>query len=123
MDQTDGFTLYGVNAMLAVLLGSTVYGRIIKSAPPGGTRVPSSFGTRQAITYGAPDSNGVYDITTPVQFGPFTQIESDWGIELWTAATAGSCFFVRAFAQAKNMYISDTGLLASLPITIANIGS
>lgn len=124
MDLTiDGFTRYGTTTMLAALLGSTVYGQLFKVTATNGTPTPSAFNTREAITYGSPDSNGVYDITAPVQFGPFTSIETEWGIALFTAATAGSLFFMRSFAQAKNVYISDTGLLVSLPITIANIGS
>jgi hypothetical protein len=119
---SNGFTLYGATTMLTALLASDVFGKIYTDDPEDGTMNPSSITTREPITFGSPDSNGVFDLAEMVSWGTFVVKEQVWGVGLWTAATAGNCFYLREFAQPKNMYPGDTLDLSTLPIGFPLVG-
>lgn len=119
---SNGFTYHGATAMLNFLLRSgTVYGKLHIDDPIDGTMNPSVITTRASMTFGAPDTNGVIDLSTPASWS-VSSTEKLWGISIWSASTAGNCLAIRAFSSAKPVYNGDTLVLASMPISLPIVG-
>lgn len=121
-DIHSGFTLAGATTALTAVLGSTLYAKLHKNPAFDGSLNASVFTTRQACTFGAPDGNGVYDLSAPFSFTPIATIEGLWGVSLWTASTAGACWMIRAFEDMKTVFVGDTLTVVSMPIVPAVVG-
>lgn len=120
---SGGLTLYGETRALEYLLrAATVYGRLHIADAVNGTMNLSQYTTRSPMTFGAPDSNGVFDLASNVSWGTFTVNEKLWGISIWDAATVGNCILVRPFSEAKGVFVGDTLTLESLPISLPVVG-
>lgn len=119
---SNGFTYYGSTTMLnALLRGGPVYGKLHIDDAFDGTMNPSVITTRASMTFAAPDTNGVINLSTPASWS-VTQTEKLWGVSIWTASTAGQCVLVHEFAAAKPVYNGDTLVLASMPISLPIVG-
>lgn len=122
VDIHSGFTLAGATAALDAVLGSTLYAKLHVGPAFDGSLNASVFTARQAVTFGEPDANGVYDLAAPFSFTPIASIEKLWGVALFTASTAGTCWMVRAFQDMKTVFVGDTLTVVSMPIVPAVVG-
>jgi len=121
-DIHSGFTRAGAVAALDAVLGSTLYGKIHINPAFDGSLNPSVITTRQAFTYGEPDTNGVYDLADPFSFTGISTPEAVWGISAWTASTAGACWMIRKFVDVKTVFTGDTLTIVSMPVVPAVVG-
>ncbi len=119
---TQGFTLAGATTSLDAVLGATLYAKLHVGPAFDGTLNPSAFTTRQAVTFDAPDSNGVYDLADAFSFTPIAAIEGLWGLSLWTSLTVGTCLMVREFSSIKTVFVADTLTVVSMPVVPTVVG-
>ena len=119
---TQGFTIAGATTSLDAVLGSTLYAKLHTGPPFDGTLNASVFTTRQAVTFGAPDSNGAYNLDAPFSFTPIAAIEGLWGVSLWTSLTVGTCLMVREFTSMKTVFVADTLTVVSMPVVPTVVG-
>lgn len=122
MTTIQGLTLAGATTSLDAVLGATLYAKLHVGPPFDGSLNPSAFTTRQAVTFGAPDANGVYDLSAPFAFTPIATAEGLWGVSLWTSLTVGTCWMVREFASMKTVFASDTLTVVSMPVVPTVVG-
>lgn len=122
VDIYSGFTLAGATTALSAVLSATLYAKLHKGPAFDGTLNASVFTTRQAVTFGTPDANGVYDLSAPFSYTPIVTVENLWGISFWTASTAGVCRMVRAFTDMKYVFVGDTLTVVSAPVVPTVVG-
>ncbi|TQK29367.1 hypothetical protein [Arthrobacter sp. SLBN-53] len=120
---SNGFTLYGETKMLTHLLKSgAVYGKLHTADAGDGTMNASVHTTRQPVTFGDPDSNGVFELAAPVTWGVLSATEQLWGVSLWDASTAGHCVIIHEFAKPKNVFNGDNLKLSTLKVALPVVG-
>lgn len=111
----NGFTVPGSIGALGVYLSNTVYGKLYR-VDSDGTIKASSITVRSPMMFGAPDANGIYNLSAMASWGVFAVKESVAGIGLFTTLSAGFEFYRQPFEEAKNMYPGGTLDLSTFPL-------
>jgi hypothetical protein len=122
VDIYSGLTLAGATTALDAILSATLYAKLHVAPAFDGTLNASVITARQAVDFGPPDSNGVYDLDAPFSFTPIVTAETLWGVSLWTASTAGICRMVRSFEDMKTVFAGDTLTVVSMPVVPTVVG-
>lgn len=121
-DIHSGFTRTGAVASLDAVLGASLYAKLHIGPAFDGSLNASVITTRQAFSYGEPDTNGVYDLADAFSFTGISTPEALWGISVWTASTAGACWMVRKFTDMKTVFSGDTLTVVSMPVVPTVVG-
>lgn len=121
-DIHSGFTRAGAVAQLNAVLGVTLYAKLHINPAFDGSLNPSVITTRQAFTYGPPDTNGAYDLADPFSFSGISTPEAIWGISAWTSISAGACWMIRKFSEVKTVFTGDTLTVVSMPVVPEVVG-
>jgi hypothetical protein len=121
-DLYSGFTLNASILGHTAILSTISHAKLHVGPPFDGSLEASAFTTRVAATYGAPDGNGVFNLTSPFSFSGLVVVENTWGVSFWTAATAGICRMVRRFEDMKYVFAGDTLTVVSAPVVAKAVG-
>lgn len=121
-DIYSGFTLEAAILGHKAILSTIGHAKLHISPAFDGSLGASAFTTRVAATYADPDSNGLFDISSPFSFSGLTVVENTWGVSFWTEPTAGKCRMIRRFQDMKYVFNGDTLTVVSAPVQCKAVG-